>query len=58
MELLKEEAELKAKNISTQLEIEQAQKEAEIQRLKNINQTGIGGCKEFNVKLKELNNKK
>jgi len=59
MELLKEEAELKAKNISTQLEIEQAQKEAEIQRLKNIELAqALEDVKKLNVSLKDLNNEK
>lgn len=59
MELLKEEAELRAKNISTQLEIEQAQKEAEIQRLKNIELAqALEDVKKLNVKLKELNDEK
>jgi signal transduction histidine kinase len=59
MELLKEEAELKEKNISTQLEIEKAQKEAEIQRLKNIELgQALEDVKKLNVKLKELNDEK
>jgi len=59
MELLKEESELRAKNISTQLEIEQAQKEAEIQRLKNIELgQALEDVKKLNVKLKELNDEK
>lgn len=59
MELVSEEAELKAKNISTQLEIEQAQKEAEIQRLKNIELAqALEDVKKLNVNLKELNDEK
>lgn len=59
LELLKEEAELRAKNISTQLEIEQAQKEAEIQRLKNIELAqALEDVKKLNVNLKELNDEK
>lgn len=59
MELLKEEAEIRAKNISTQLEIEQAQKEAEIQRLKNIELAqALEDVKKLNVNLKELNDEK
>ncbi|MEO8512141.1 MAG: tetratricopeptide repeat-containing sensor histidine kinase [Ignavibacteria bacterium] len=59
IELLKEEAELRAKNISTQLEIEQAQKEAEIQKLKNIELAqALEDVKKLNVKLKELNDEK
>lgn len=59
MELLKEEAELRAKNISTQLEIEQAQKEAEIQRLKNIELAqALEDVKKLNISLKELNDEK
>ncbi len=59
MELLREEAEIRAKNISTQLEIEQAQKEAEIQRLKNIELAqALEDVKKLNVNLKELNDEK
>ncbi len=59
MELLKEEAEQRAKNISTQIEIEQAQKEAEIQRLKNIELAqAMEDVKKLNVNLKELNDEK
>jgi signal transduction histidine kinase len=59
IEYLKEESELKAKNISTQLEIEQAQKEAEIQRLKNIELAqALEDVKKLNVSLKELNDEK
>lgn len=59
IELLNEEAELRAKNISTQLEIEQAQKEAEIQRLKNIELAqALEDVKKLNVNLKELNDEK
>lgn len=59
MELLKEEAEIRARNISTQLEIEQAQKEAEIQRLKNIELAqALEDVKKLNVNLKELNDEK
>ena len=59
IELLNEESELKAKNISTQLEIEQAQKEAEIQRLKNIELAqALEDVKKLNVSLKELNDEK
>lgn len=59
MELLKEESELRAKNISTQLEIEQAQKEAEIQRLKNIELAqALEDVKKLNVNLKDLNDEK
>lgn len=59
LEYLKEEAETKAKNISTQLEIEQAQKEAEIQRLKNIELAkALEEVKELNVSLNELNKEK
>ncbi len=59
LELLKEEAEIRAKNISTQLEIEQAQKEAEIQRLKNIELAqALEDVKKLNINLKELNDEK
>jgi signal transduction histidine kinase len=59
LEFLKEEAEIHAKNISTQLEIEQAQKEAEIQRLKNIELAqALEDVKKLNVNLKDLNNEK
>ncbi|HAX48298.1 MAG TPA: tetratricopeptide repeat-containing sensor histidine kinase [Ignavibacteria bacterium] len=59
MELLREESELRAKNISTQLEIEQAQKEAEIQRLKNIELAqALEDVKKLNVSLKDLNTEK
>lgn len=59
LELLKEESDLKAKNISTQLEIEQAQKEAEIQRLKNIELAkALEDVKKLNINLKELNDEK
>ncbi|HMQ78464.1 MAG TPA: tetratricopeptide repeat-containing sensor histidine kinase [Ignavibacteria bacterium] len=59
LELLKEEAEIRARNISTQLEIEQAQKEAEIQRLKNIELAqALEDVKKLNVNLKELNDEK
>lgn len=59
LEYLQEEAETKAKNISTQLEIEQAQKEAEIQRLKNIELAkALEEVKELNVNLNELNKEK
>ena len=59
LEYLKEEAETKAKNITTQLEIEQAQKEAEIQRLKNIELAkALEEVKELNVSLNELNKEK
>jgi signal transduction histidine kinase len=56
LEFLSEEAELKAKNISTQLEIEQAQKEAEIQRLRNIELAkALEDVKKLNIELKNLN---
>ncbi len=59
VELLNEEAELRAKNVSTQIEIEQAQKEAEIQKLKNIELgQALEDVKKLNVKLKELNDEK
>ena len=59
MELLREESELRAKNISTQLEIEQAQKEAEIQKLKNIELAqALEDVKKLNVSLKDLNTEK
>lgn len=59
LEYLREEAETKAKNISTQLEIEQAQQEAEIQRLKNIELAkALEEVKELNVSLNELNKEK
>ncbi len=56
LELIKEEAEIRARNISTQLEIEQVQKEAEIQRLKNIELAqALQDVKKLNVSLNELN---
>ena len=56
VDLLKEEAELKAKNISTQLEIEKAQQEAEIQKLKNIELAkALEDVKKLNVELKNVN---
>ncbi len=59
IEFLNEESELRAKNISTQLEIEQAQKEAEIQKLKNVELAqAMEDVKKLNVKLKELNDEK
>jgi signal transduction histidine kinase len=59
LEYLREEAEVKAKNISTQLEIEQAQKEAEIQRLKNIELAkALEDVKQLNVSLNGLNEEK
>jgi signal transduction histidine kinase len=59
LEYLNEEAEVKAKNISTQLEIEQAQKEAEIQRLKNIELAkALEDVKQLNVSLNDLNEEK
>ena len=59
LEFLKEESEIQARNISTQLEIEQAQKEAEIQRLKNIELAqALEDVKKLNVSLKDLNNEK
>lgn len=59
LEYLKEESDLKAKNISTQLEIEQVQKEAEIQKLKNVELArALEDVKKLNVNLKELNDEK
>lgn len=59
LEYMHEEAEVKARNISTQLEIEQAQKEAEIQRLKNIElANALEEVKTLNVSLNELNKEK
>lgn len=59
IEYLREESDLKAKNISTQLEIEQVQKEAEIQRLKNVELArALEDVKKLNVNLKELNDEK
>lgn len=59
LEYMREEAEVKARNISTQLEIEQAQKEAEIQRLKNIElANALEEVKTLNVSLNELNKEK
>jgi signal transduction histidine kinase len=59
IEYMNEEAEAKAKNIATQLEIEQAQKEAEIQRLKNIElANALDEVKMLNVSMNELNNEK
>jgi signal transduction histidine kinase/Tfp pilus assembly protein PilF len=59
IEHLKEQSEKKARNIETQLEIEQAQKEAEIQRLKNVELAkALEEVKELNVQLQELNQEK
>lgn len=59
LEFINEQAELKARNISTQLEIEQAQKEAEIQRLKNVElANALQDVKLLNVSLNELNKEK
>ncbi|HEY3251831.1 MAG TPA: tetratricopeptide repeat-containing sensor histidine kinase [Ignavibacteria bacterium] len=59
LEYLKEESELKAKNIATQIEIEQAQKEAERERLKNVELgKALNEVKQLNVALKELNDEK
>lgn len=59
LDYFSEEAELKARNIATQLEIEQAQKEAEIQRLKNVELAkALEDVKKLNVNLKELNDEK
>jgi signal transduction histidine kinase len=59
LDYLKEESELKAKNITTQLEIEQVQKEAEIERLKNVELAkALEEVKQLNVSLKELNDEK
>ncbi len=59
LEYMQEEAEIKARNISTQLEIEQAQKEAEIQRLRNIELAkALEDVKKLNIELKNLNNEK
>jgi signal transduction histidine kinase len=56
IEYLKEESEVKAKNIATQLEIEQAQKEAEIERLKNVELAkALDEVKQLNISLNELN---
>ena len=59
LEYLKEESEVKAKNITTQLEIEQAQKEAELERLKNVELAkALQEVKQLNITLKELNDEK
>lgn len=59
LEYMREEAEVKARNISTQLEIEQAQKEAEIQRLRNIELAkALEDVKQLNVSLNDLNEEK
>jgi len=59
LEYLKEESELKSKNITTQLEIEQAQKEAEAERLKNVELgRALQEVKQLNISLKELNDEK
>lgn len=59
LEYIREEADVKARNISTQLEIEQAQKEAEIQRLKNIElANALEEVKTLNVSLNDLNKEK
>jgi signal transduction histidine kinase len=59
LEFIHEEAEMKARNITTQLEIEQAQKEAEIQKLKNVELAkALEDVKKLNVNLKELNEEK
>jgi len=56
LEYLKEESEVKAKNIATQLEIEQAQKEAELERLKNVELAkALDEVKQLNISLNELN---
>lgn len=59
LEHLKDESELKARNIATQIEIEQAQKEAELERLKNVELgKALNEVKQLNVALKELNDEK
>jgi signal transduction histidine kinase len=59
LEFLREEAEAKARKISTQLEIEQAQKEAEIQRLRNVELAkALEDVKKLNIELKNLNDEK
>lgn len=59
IEYLEQEAEAKARNTATQLEIEQAQKETEIQKLKNIELSkALEEVKQLNVNLKELNDEK
>jgi len=59
LEYMKEESEATAKNIAAQLEIEQAQQEAEIQRLRNIELAkALNEVKKLNISLKELNDEK
>jgi len=56
LEYLKEESEAKAKKIATQIEIEQAQKEAELERLKNVELAkALEEVKQLNISLNELN---
>jgi len=59
LEYIMEESEVKAKNITTQLEIEQAQKEAELERLKNVELAkALEEVKQLNISLKDLNDEK
>lgn len=56
LEYLNEQSEVKAKNIATQIEIEQAQKEAELERLKNVELAkALDEVKQLNISLNELN---
>ncbi|MCX7878438.1 MAG: tetratricopeptide repeat-containing sensor histidine kinase [Ignavibacteria bacterium] len=59
IEYLKEKSEEKARNLATQIEIEQAQKEAEIQRLRNVElANALEEVKALNLSLQELNEEK
>ncbi|MCI0715619.1 MAG: tetratricopeptide repeat-containing sensor histidine kinase [Chlorobi bacterium] len=59
LEFITEESEALAKNIEAQLEIEQVQQEAEIQRLRNIELAkALDEVKKLNISLKELNDEK
>lgn len=59
MEYLHEESDLKAKNLAIQHEVEQAQKEAEIQKLRNVELAqALEDVKKLNLNLKELNEEK